>query len=206
MKRIRILLADDHSIVLEGLAGLVSLEEDMVVVGTAKNGIEAEAQWIALQPDVTLLDLRMPGAGRVEATYAIRRADPNAKIIILTTYDGDEEIYSAIRAGAKSYILKDASRKDVFACIRSVAKGQSWMPHDISLKLAQRVGSDQLTPRETEVLNLMARGKSNQEIGHDLFVSTGTVKTHIKSIFAKLNVFSRTEAIAVASKRGIVKL
>ena len=203
---INILLVDDHTVVLDGLAGLIGQEPDFKVRGLAKNGEEAVAMFCQMRPNVTLMDLKMPKMGGVEAIQKIREIDSEARIIVLTTYDGDEDIYAAIRAGAKSYLLKDARRDEVFECIRVVAGGRSWISQDIASKLAERIGSDQLTSRETEVLGLIAQGKSNSEVGVVLFISEGTVKAHIKSIFAKLKVLSRTEAIAVAVKRGIVKL
>lgn len=203
---IKILLVDDHTIVLDGLAGLIGLEEDFQIVGVASNGELAISAYAELKPDVTIMDLQMPVMGGVDAIIAIRRADPAAKIIVLTTYDGDEDIYSAIRAGAKSYLLKDARRDEVFGCIRAVAAGLPWMSPDVAGKLANRVSNEHLTSRETEVLTLIAKGKSNQEIGRELFISEGTVKAHVKAVFAKLEVTSRTAAIATAASRGIVKL
>jgi DNA-binding NarL/FixJ family response regulator len=205
-KRIRILIADDHSVVREGLASLVKRKSDMVVVAEASNGREAVEHWKKHRPDVTLLDLRMPELDGVGAIKEIRQLDENAHIVVLTTYDGDEDIYRAIKGGAKAYLLKDTARDALVETVRRVHAGETYLPPQLAAKLAERVSGEALSPREVEVLQGMAVGKSNKEIGAELFISEGTVKTHIKSIFSKLDVVSRTEAVATATRRGLIRL
>jgi two-component system, NarL family, response regulator len=205
-KAIRILIADDHPIVREGLAALLNRANDMEVVAEASNGREALKQFQRCRPDVVLVDLRMPEMDGVDAILAIREQAPEARVIVLTTYDGDEDIYRGLRAGAKAYLLKDAPREELMECIRAVHGGRMWIPPDVAAKLATRMGDDDLTSRELEVLRLMVRGKSNKEIGNNLGVSEGTVKIHVNHILEKLKVSGRTEATAAALKRGIVRL
>jgi DNA-binding NarL/FixJ family response regulator len=205
-KHIRVLIADDHSVVREGLASLVKRKSDMVVVAEASNGREAVQLWKEHRPDVTLLDLRMPELDGVGAIKEIREMDENAQIVVLTTYDGDEDIYRAIKAGAKAYLLKDTARDALVETVRRVHAGETYLPPELAAKLAERVSGEALSPREIEVLRRMAVGKSNKEIGTELFISEGTVKTHIKSIFSKLDVVSRTEAVATANRRGLIQL
>jgi two-component system, NarL family, response regulator len=205
-KAIRILIADDHPIVREGLAALLNRAEDMEVIAEASNGREATKQFLRCHPDVVLVDLRMPEMDGVDAILAIRQQAPDARVVVLTTYDGDEDIYRGLRAGAKAYVLKDAPREELMECIRAVHAGRMWIPPDVAAKLATRMGDEDLTPRELEVLQLMARGKSNKEIGATLGVSEGTVKIHVNHILEKLKVSGRTEATTAALKRGIVRL
>jgi DNA-binding NarL/FixJ family response regulator len=205
-ERIRILVADDHSVVREGLVSLVKRKSDMVVVAEASNGREAVELWKEHRPDVTLLDLRMPELDGVSAIKEIRELDETAPIIVLTTFDGDEDIYRAIKAGAKAYLLKDTARDALVDCVRRVHAGETYLPPLLAAKLAERVSGEALSAREVEVLRRMAAGKSNKEIGAELFISEGTVKTHVKSIFAKLDVVSRTEAVARATRRGLIQL
>jgi DNA-binding NarL/FixJ family response regulator len=205
-ERIRILIADDHSVVREGLVSLVKRKSDMVVVAEASNGREAVQLWKEHRPDVTLLDLRMPELDGVGAIKEIRELDENAHIVVLTTYDGDEDIYRAIKGGAKAYLLKDTARDALVETVRRVHAGQTYLPPQLAAKLAERVSGEALSPREIDVLQRMAVGKSNKEIGTELFISEGTVKTHIKSIFNKLDVVSRTEAVATANRRGLIQL
>ena len=203
---IRILIADDHSVVREGLFSLVKRKSDMTVVAEANNGREAVDRWKDHRPDVTLLDLRMPELDGVGAIKEIREIDPNAHILVLTTFDGDEDIYRAIKAGAKGYLLKDTAREALMESIRRVHAGQTCIPPALAAKLADRVSGEALSAREIEVLQRIAAGKSNKEIGAELFISEGTVKTHVKSIFSKLDVVSRTEAVATATRRGLIQL
>jgi DNA-binding NarL/FixJ family response regulator len=205
-KRIRILIADDHTVVREGLVSLVKRKSDMVIVAEARNGREAVDLWKQHRPDVALLDLRMPEMDGVSAIKEIRELDDNAHIVVLTTYDGDEDIYRAIKAGAKAYLLKDTARDALVDCVRKVHAGETYLPAPLAAKLAERVSGDALSARELEVLQRMAAGKSNKEIGAELFISEGTVKTHVKSIFTKLDVVSRTEALATATRRGLIQL
>jgi two-component system NarL family response regulator len=204
-KAIRILIADDHPVVREGLAALIERAADMKVIAEAGNGREALEQFLRCRPDVVLVDLRMPEMDGVDAILAIRKQAPEARVIVLTTYDGDEDIYRGLRAGAKAYLLKDARREELMECIRAVHAGRMWIPPDVAAKLATRMGDEDLTPREFEVLQLMVAGKSNKEIGASLGVSEGTIKIHTNHIFEKLKVSGRTEATTVALKRGIVR-
>jgi len=204
--RIRVLIADDHSVVREGLVSLIGRRADMAVVGEASNGREAVDLWKKHQPDVTLLDLRMPELDGVGVIKEIRAENQHARIIVLTTFDGDEDIYRAIQAGSKGYLLKDAPREALMDCIRRVHGGDTCVPVHLAAKLAQRISGESLSEREIDVLKLMAQGKSNKEIGSALFISEGTVKSHVKGIFAKMNVISRTEAVATATRRGLIQL
>jgi two-component system NarL family response regulator len=178
----------------------------MIVVGQAANGREAVELWKECRPDISLVDLRMPEGDGVTVIREIRDLDPSARIIIQTTYDTDEDIYQAIKAGAKGYLLKDAPLEELFDSIRKVHAGETCIPPALGAKLASRMSGEALTSREIDVLKLLARGRSNKEIGAELFVSETTVKTHLRSIFSKLNVMSRTEAIAAANKRGLIQL
>ena len=205
--RIRVLIADDHGVVREGLASMIKRNRaDMTVVGEASNGCEAVELWKQHRPDVTLLDLRMPELDGVEVIKEIRARDKNARIIVLTTFDGDEDIYRAIQAGAKGYLLKDITREALMESIRRVHMGETSVPLHLVAKLAERVSGETLSERELEVLKLMAAGKSNKEIATALFITEGTVKSHGKSIFAKMNVRSRAEAVAEAGRRGLIRL
>jgi two-component system NarL family response regulator len=204
--KIRVLIADDHTTVRAGLASIIDMEPDMIVVAQATNGREAVDLWRKHCPDVTLLDLRMPKLDGVGVIDEIRQEETSARIIILTTYDADNDIYRAIKAGAKGYLLKDARREELLDCIRKVNRGETSIPHALVEKLAAGMSSETLTGRELGVLMLLARGKSNKEIGANLFISETTVKGHLRNIFTKLNVLSRTEAITVASRRGLVQL
>ncbi len=201
-----ILIADDHSVVREGLVSLVKRKSDMTVVAEASNGREAVDLWKEHRPDVTLLDLRMPELDGVGAIKEIREFDDGAHIIVLTTFDGDEDIYRAIKAGAKGHLLKDTAREALMESIRRVHAGETCIPPALAAKLADRVSGEALSAREIEVLQRIAAGKSNKEIGAELFISEGTVKTHVKSIFSKLDVVSRTEAVATATRRGLIQL
>src|SRR2546423_4918203 len=191
--RITVLIADDHSVVREGLVSLITRKTDMTVVGEAGNGRAAVDLWKQHHPDVTLLDLRMPDLDGVGALKEIRSNDEKARIIVLTTFDGDEDIYRAIQAGAKGYLLKDAPREALMECIRRVHAGDTCVPVHLAAKLAQRVSGETLSEREIDVLKLMAQGKSNKEIGSALFFSEGPVKRHLKTIFRKRNVLSPTQ-------------
>lgn len=203
--RIRVLIADDHPVVRDGLAAILGLQSDMKVVGQAGNGEEARTLFEKHQPDVVLLDLRMPGKDGLETLKMIREKQPAARIIILTTYGGDEDIFRSLKAGARGYLLKDAPRQQILEAIRAVHAGQKYIPADVAWKAAEHALKPQVTPREIEVLQHMARGVSNKEIGAALFLSEGTVKTHVKSILAKLEAVSRTEAVTVATRRGLIR-
>ena len=204
--RIHVLIADDHGVVREGLVSMIKRNRaDMTVAGEASNGREAVELWKRERPDVTLLDLRMPELDGVEVIKEIRAADKKARIIVLTTFDGDEDIYRAIQAGAKGYLLKDVPREALMNSIRRVHAGETSVPLHLLAKLADRVSGETLSEREIEVLKLMAQGKSNKEIATALFITEGTVKSHGKSIFAKMNVSSRAEAVAEATRRGFLR-
>jgi len=205
-KAIRVLVADDHTVVRDGLVAIIKQEKDMDVVAETGDGRKAVELWKKHRPDVTLMDLRMPELDGVNAIYEIRAAEPNARVIVLTTFDGDEDIYRGMRAGAKSYLLKDVRREELFQCIREVHAGRTFVPAAIAAKLAERLPGEELSPRESEVLKLLAEGKPNKLIGAALDISEVTVKSHVQAVFKKLNVLSRTEAIAVANRRGLLRL
>jgi len=202
---IRVLIAEDHSLVRRGLAAIINMEEDVTVVGEAGDGQEAIELWRALRPDVVLMDLRMPKVEGVEAIRRIRAEDPRAGIIVLTTFDHDEDIYAGLRAGAKAYLLKDVQPEELFGCIRAVHAGEAYLQPKVAAKLAQRVQEEPLTEREEQILKLLAEGMSNRAIGVVLHITESTVKSHLKSLFVKLDVTSRAEAIALAARRGLVK-
>ena len=202
----RVLLVDDHALLRTGVANIINHEPDLRVVAEAENGVEAIDAYERHQPDVTLLDLRMPVMEGVEVVRQIRERDPRARVIILTTYDTDDEISQALKAGAKAYVLKDISADDLVACIRDVLAGKTYLAPAAAAKLAEGVTRVQLTPREMATLRLLADGKANKEIANELTISERTVKTHLAHLFEKLGVTSRTEAIKVATRRGLVRL
>ena len=206
-KRIRILIAEDHSVVREGLASVLDFERDMTVVGHAKDGREAVTRFRELKPDIVLMDLAMPVLDGVGAIAAIRKESPDARILVLTTYDGDENVFRALENGAKGYLLKDCSTTDLLAAIRKIHGGGTHVSERAAARLAERaIAGAALSSREVEVLKWIAEGKSNKEIAALLFVSEGTVKTHVLNIHHKLGVDDRTEAVVVAIRRGILKL
>lgn len=202
----RVLLVDDHALLRTGVAKIINQEPDLRVVAEAENGADAITAFERHQPDVTLLDLRMPVMEGVEAVKQIRARDPRALVIVLTTYDRDDEITQALKAGAKAYVLKDISADNLIGCIRDVLAGKTYIAPAAAAKLAEGVTRVQLTPREMATLRLLADGKSNKEIANALDISERTVKTHLAHLFEKLGVTSRTEAIKVATRRGLVRL
>ena len=204
--KIRLLVADDHVTVLEGLVAIIGRQPDMQVVAAASNGREAVDLWLTNRPDVTLLDLRMPILDGVGAIQEIRRREFSARVIVLTTFDTDADLSKAIKAGAKGYLLKDAPREELLTCIRRVHSGETVIPPTLVTKLTASLTAEPVTDRELEVLAQLARGSSNKEISATLNISESTVKSHLRSIFTKLNVLSRTEAIATASRQGLVKI
>lgn len=203
---IHVLIVDDHVMVAQGLTTLLESQPDIKVIGRASNGREAIDLFRQSQPDIVLMDLRMPEMGGVEATIAIRAEFKQARIIVLTTYDGDEDIYRGLQAGAKGYILKDAEAQELLSAIRVVHGGQQYIPPAVGAKLAERIGIPQLSNRELEVLNWMARGKNNQEISTALSISESTVKFHTKNIMSKLGASDRAQAIVAALKRGAISI
>lgn len=203
---IRVLIVDDHPVVRTGLALMLKYESDMAAIAEASNGLEAVQLFREQQPDVTLMDLRMPAMDGVAAIAAIRAEFAEARIILLTTYDGDEEIYQGLRAGAKGYLLKDAPCEELLAAIRAVHEGQSHIPAVVGAKLVERMGNPELSEREREVVQLIAKGMSNQEIALALGITEGTVKFHVNNILSKFQVHDRTQAVIVALKRGIASL
>ena len=201
-----VLVVDDHALVRTGVAKIINHEPDLDVVAEAANGLEAVAAFERYRPDVTLLDLRMPLMEGAEVVRQIRDRDPQAKVIVLTTYDTDDDISRALKAGAKAYVLKDISADDLIACIHDVLAGKTYLAPAAAAKLAEGLSHIQLTPRELSSLRLMADGKSNKEIANALGISERTVKTHLGHLFEKLGVTSRTEAVKVATRRGLVRL
>jgi DNA-binding NarL/FixJ family response regulator len=200
----RVLIADDHPIVRMGLAGMVAADTGLSLVGQADCGEAAVQQYRELRPDLVLMDLRMPGLDGVAAIEAIRAMDAAARIIILTTFDGEEDIYRGLRAGAKAYLLKDAPHEQITDCIQAVMRGQRYLPPPLALKLADRLEADPLSRRELEVLRHLATGMSNKEIARVTSITEGTVKFHVTAVMAKLGAKSRTEAVAVAIRRGLI--
>jgi DNA-binding NarL/FixJ family response regulator len=203
---IRILIADDHPVVRTGLSLMIQYEPGMEIVGEAANGEEAVSLFRQHRPDVTLMDLRMPLMDGVEAITKIRSEFMSARIILLTTYDGDEDIYRGLSAGAKAYLLKDTPCAELLATIRVVHAGQKRITAEVGTKLAERMNGTALTDREHEVLRWMAMGKTNQEIADVLFITEGTVKYHVNHILTKLEVRDRTQAVIVALRRGMATL
>jgi DNA-binding NarL/FixJ family response regulator len=214
VEAIKILIADDHPVVREGLNAMLSREADFKVVGEAKDGAEAINKVKELTPDVVLMDLRMPEMDGVEAMRQIRPTNPEVKFIILTTYSDDDYIFSGIEAGARAYLLKDAPREELFKAIRMVYRGESLIQPVVASKLLDRFSElsrrtpsgEELSGRELQVLCLMAKGSANKEISAELKIAQSTVKTHITNIFQKLGVNDRTEAVTQAIKKGIIRL
>jgi two-component system NarL family response regulator len=204
--KIRILIVDDHPLVRVGLRTVINAEPDMEVVAEAGDGPTAIATFAAQKPDITLMDLRLPGMNGPEIISAIRVNAPTANIIVLTTYDADEDVYRAVQAGARGYLLKGTFAEGMLDAIRHVHAGRRLMAPEVAARLADRVSSPSLTAREVNVLELVAKGMSNREIGAALFLSEDTIKTHLRRIYAKLGVGDRTEAALLAVQRGVVKL
>ncbi len=195
---------DDHPIMREGLAAVIGTQSDMTIVAEAENGRAAIEQFRRHRPDVVLMDLRLPGMGGVEATACIRREFPAARIVVLTTYEGDEDIYRALEAGAQAYVLKEMFGENLLTVIREVHAGHRYIPPAVSSRLAEHLPRAALSGRELEVLKLIAKGLRNKEIGAQLGIAEPTVKIHVKNIFDKLNVIDRTQAVVTAAQRGII--
>jgi DNA-binding NarL/FixJ family response regulator len=203
---IRVLVVEDHHVVRQGLVALLNVVDGIEVIGQAADGVEAITQFRKHQPNVTLIDLRMPRLSGVEVIQRIRMETPQARFIVLTTYDGDEDIYRALQAGAKAYLLKGMTTDDLVSTIRAVHAGKSHIPPAVAQRLAERMGTEELTPREFDVLEQIVHGLSNKEIASFLDISEATVKTHINSLLGKLGVTDRTQAATAAIQRGIVPL
>ena len=214
MENIKVLIVDDHTVVRGGLVAMLGRQSDITVVGEAKNGLEAVEKSQELDPNIILMDLRMPEMDGVEAMRQIRVKNPDSKFIVLTTYDSDEYIFDAIEAGAKGYLLKDATREEIFEALRAVHRGESLIQPGVAARVLDRFAqlSRESTPasvlseREFEVLQAIAKGGGNKEIASRLSISESTVKTHVTNIFQKLDVTSRTDAVTQALQRGIIKL
>lgn len=204
--KIRVLLADDHPVVRGGLAALIGQQPDLAVVAEAGTGEEAVRLHAAHRPDVTLLDLRMPGLDGADALDRILAADPAARVVVLTTFDGEEDIGRVLKAGAKGYLLKDAEPQELLACVRAAHAGKTCVAPAVAARLADRLREPPLTARELDVLRLLAAGKANKEIAAALFITEATVKAHVANVYGKLGVQSRTEAVNAAVKRGLVRL
>jgi two-component system NarL family response regulator len=205
--KIRILIADDHPVIREGLVKVLTRQKDITVIGEAGDGEEVCRLYDKLSPDVVLLDLRMPKKDGLHVLIELTsRSLRKARIIVMTCHDREQDICNAFRAGAKGFLAKDADPQQIREAVRKVAEGESFTTPEISFKLANWMSSPQLSQRETQVLRSLAQGKSNKEIGQALFISEGTVKSHVRSILGKLNAVGRAEAMAIAAKRGLISL
>lgn len=204
--QIRVILVDDHPVVRDGLANIVNQQKDMCVVAEADDGDVAIALFEEHRPDVMVLDLRMPRRDGVSVVEEVLDRHPKARLLIMTTYDGDEDIFKSLSRGAKGYLLKDAPRQEILTAIRAVAADQPYTSGSIAAKALQRLARPSLTQRELDVLQQLAQGRSNKDIGRRLQITEGTAKTHVKAILTKLDAISRTEAVAVAHKRGLIRL
>jgi two-component system NarL family response regulator len=203
-EKIRIMLVEDHQVVRQGLAALLSTSDDLEVVGSVGDGLEAIETFRKVQPEVTLMDLQMPKMGGAETIKRIRSEFPHARIIVLTTFDGDEDIYRALQAGARAYLLKGMPIEELLTTIHAVHNGKLHIPAPVAEKLAERLSGQELTARELSVLERIVAGRANKEISADLCISEATVKTHINSMLGKLGVADRTHAATVAIQRGLV--
>jgi two-component system NarL family response regulator len=206
IRRIRILIVDDHPVVRAGLTSMLGTQAELDVIGTASSGEEALAKLRQVEPDVVLLDLRMHGMSGVDTLLAMKQSAHDTRVIILTSFETDEDIYRAVQAGAQGYLLKDTSLKEMVEAIRTVHAGKKYIPRDIASRLAERMMRTDLTPREVEILKLLSKGPTNKQIGHALGISENTVKNHVNSVIEKLEVSDRTEAATTAIQRGLISV
>jgi two-component system NarL family response regulator len=206
MSKIRVILADDHPVVRDGLAAMVNQQDDMQVVAEAGDGAEAIALYEQHKPDVMVLDLRMPRCDGVVVVQQVLEKYPKARLLVMTTYDGDEDIFRCLSQGAKGYLLKDAPRQEILSAIRAVSQDRPYTSSSIAAIALQRMAKPSLTQRELSVLQEIAEGRSNKDIARRLSITEGTAKTHVKAILTKLDAISRTEAVSVAHKRGLIHL
>lgn len=203
---IRIFSVDDHPLLRQGIAAIINSQTDMLLVAQAANGVEAIQQFREHRPDVTLMDLRLPDMSGIDVLIAIRTEFPGACVVMLTTFEGDVEIQRALEAGARGYLLKSTPAKDLIEAIRQSHAGKRRIPAEVAAHLAEHMGEEALTPREVEVLQHLAGGNRNRDIAERLFISEETVKVHIKHIMEKLGASDRTQAVAIAVRRGIIQL
>jgi DNA-binding NarL/FixJ family response regulator len=203
---IRILVVDDHPVLRDGVAAILETQPDMMLVGEARDGADAIVRFRELKPDVTLMDLQMPGLGGVQAITSIRAEFPNARILVLTTYDGDVQAVRALKAGALGFLLKSSLRSEMLEAIRDVHRGRGHIHRDVAGEIAAHIANDPLSEREMTVLRLVAMGKANKQVADELGLAEETIKAHLKTIFLKLDVADRTHAVTVAAKRGIIEL
>ena len=203
---IRILTVDDHPVVRQGIAGMVAIESDMTLVAEASNGREAIQQFRIHRPDITLMDVQMPEMNGIDALIAIRNEFPDAKVVMLTTYTGDVQILRALKAGAQGYLLKNSLHRDLLGTIRAVYTGKKALSPEASYAIAEHGTDDSLTPREIDVLRLIAAGHSNKRVADKLSIGEASVKSHVENILSKLSANDRTHAVTIALKRGIIEL
>ena len=204
--KLRLILADDHPVVRDGLAAIINQQQDMEVVAEAENGEQAVTLYDSHRPDVLVLDLRMPKKDGVAVVDEVIAKHADARILIMTTHDGDEDIFRCLSQGAMGYLLKDAGRQEILSAIRTLGEGRQYTSSSVAVKALQRMTKPTLTQREIDVLQLLAQGRSNKDIARRLTITEGTAKTHVKAILTKLDAMSRTEAVAIAHKRGLVHL
>ncbi len=204
--KLRLILADDHPVVRDGLAAIINQQQDMEVIAEAENGEVAVTLYERHRPDVLVLDLRMPKKDGVAVVEEVISKHANARILIMTTHDGDEDIFRCLTQGAMGYLLKDAGRQEILSAIRTLGEGRQYTSSAVAVKALQRMGKPTLTQREIDVLQHLAQGRSNKDIARQLTITEGTAKTHVKAILTKLDAISRTEAVAIAHKRGLIHL
>jgi DNA-binding NarL/FixJ family response regulator len=205
-EKIRVLCVDDHPVVRDGIAAIINLQSDMTLAGAAATGGEALERFFELRPDVALVDLQLPDMSGFDLIKKIKEKSPNARIIVLSSYEGDVDIQRALEAGAQGYVAKGIVREELLETIRSVYRGKRRLPAAVAQKLAEHMADEAISPRELEVLSLMAAGKRNKEIASDLSIAEDTVKMHVRNILSKLQVYDRTEAVTLALRRGIIHL